>query len=146
MSSSSVSIFIWLGFLQCATTLGFYGLPLTITMLRNHHTKWFLVDHKLCLLVVLADHEPCMMGKLIYTTHTHLSFILKHFLLLLCTCITLINARTFASSFCTCKQLIIDVHIKRDPSTEIHGYHPLVLASSLGILFTYMVHQYIRLL
>ena len=41
----------------------------------NHHTKWFLVDHKLCLLVVLVDHEPCMMEKLIYTARTHLGFL-----------------------------------------------------------------------
>jgi len=66
------------------------------------------------------------------TTDAHLSFIIfaSSFF---CTCITLINHRTFASCFCTCKYLafapanilVIDVHIKRDPSTEIHGYHPL---------------------
>jgi len=41
------------------------------------------------------------------STHAHLSFII------------------FASSFVPENNLVIDVHIKRDPSTEIYGYHPL---------------------
>jgi len=42
-----------------------------------------------------------------FITRAHLSFII------------------FASSLYLQNNLIIDVHIKRDPSTEIHGYHPL---------------------
>jgi hypothetical protein len=42
-----------------------------------------------------------------------------------CTCITLVNARTLHLPFAPANNLVIDVHIKRDPSTEIHGYHPL---------------------
>ena len=38
--------------------------------------------------------------------------------------------------------MIIDLHIKNNPSTEIHGSLAVVTASSLGMFFTYMVHQY----
>jgi hypothetical protein len=38
-------------------------------------------------------------------------------------------------------RLIIDVHIKRNLSTGIHGSSAAVTASSIGILFSYMVHS-----
>ena len=36
---------------------------------------------------------------------------------------------------------VIDVHIKKSPSTRLHGLSAAITSSSLGILFTYMAHQ-----
>ena len=36
---------------------------------------------------------------------------------------------------------VIDVHIKKSPSTGLHGSSTAVTSNSIGILFTYMAHQ-----
>jgi len=46
-----------------------------------------------------------------------------------------------ASSCTLYLHMIIDVHMKHNPSTGIHGSPASVTASSLGIVFSYMIHQ-----
>ena len=47
----------------------------------------------------------------------------------------------FHSPFVSTSNLVIDVHIKKNLCTKLHGSSTVVTASSLGIIFTYMVHQ-----